>query len=370
MRLLPIILLLLGSLGTSEAIQISSGIQRRTNSSKTKLAESKKETASADKKKTEAPAKDTKKTEETKPDSEDTKNKDIPAETEFDREFLKQLNKLRGEPKTMVKELESIAKEYKWKTRYKKTKDGKEQILLTSEGKKPVLGLIEKLKSQKALEPLEMDEKLREFACKHVKDQGPSSKLGHVSSDGKSLMDRYKDAELVKLGYVVGENIAYGSKTAKDVLFAMAIDDGVQRRGHRDNLLQWNFSKIGVCQGTHAMLKEITVVVFKGKAETKEPAEDDSQTAKAVAIQDQRKEQADQLARDSCSKGVQTEEKYSEFGPHQGGYMAKVEELGDQVAEKVAPVDKDDDGSDAKPEKPAEKKEEESNSVAKTEKKE
>jgi len=44
-----------------------------------------------------------------------------------------------------MKDLQTIEKEYKWKTRYMKKEDGKEQILLTSEGLKPVWGLKEKL---------------------------------------------------------------------------------------------------------------------------------------------------------------------------------------------------------------------------------
>jgi len=70
----------------------------------------------------------------------------------------------------------------------------------------------------------------------------------------------------------------------------MAIDDGVPRRGHRHNLLQPNFNKIGICQGKHQMLNTITVLVFKGKAETEPAKENDSQAAKEIAIKDQMKE--------------------------------------------------------------------------------
>ena len=78
----------------------------------------------------------------------------------------------------------------------------------------------------------------------------------------------------------------------------------------------------------------MTVVVFKGKSETLDAKSDDNPTAHKIVEQDQKKEQADQIARDSCSDGVKAEDKYPDFGAHKGGYLSKVEELGDQIAEK------------------------------------
>ena len=92
-----------------------------------------------------------------------------------------------------------------------------------------------------------MSEKLRVFACEHVKDQGPLSEPGHKSSDGKGLTERYRIGHLLEVGWIIGESIAYGVDTPKEVLYSMLIDDGVPRRGHRKNLLQGNFSKIGIC---------------------------------------------------------------------------------------------------------------------------
>jgi len=42
--------------------------------------------------------------------------------------------------------------------------------------------------------------------------------VGHDSSDGKTLTQRYKEAGFIKVGDIVGESIAYNSKTAKEVL--------------------------------------------------------------------------------------------------------------------------------------------------------
>jgi uncharacterized protein YkwD len=71
-----------------------------------------------------------------------------------------------------------------------------------------------------------MNEALRNSSCLHVKDQGATGEEGHKSSNGSSFMQRVKKEHLNTTGYVLGENIAYGSDDAKTALMILAIDDG------------------------------------------------------------------------------------------------------------------------------------------------
>jgi len=46
----------------------------------------------------------------------------------------------------------------------------------------------------------------------------------------------------------------------------LAIDDGVENRGHRDNLFRQNYNMIGVCAGPHKKWKQMSVALFSGPA--------------------------------------------------------------------------------------------------------
>ena len=80
-------------------------------------------------------------------------------------------------------------------------------------------------------------------------------------------MSRVKQQNLDTAGFVLGENIVYGSDHAKAAVLAMAIDDGVPSRGHRNNMFAHNFQQVGVCNGKHKMLKHMAVLMYRGIVE-------------------------------------------------------------------------------------------------------
>ena len=69
----------------------------------------------------------------------------------------------------------------------------------------------------------------------HVLDIGKLGLIQHDSSDGKiGVKERLR-----KYGNVVscyGENMSFHCDDAKDVMIQLIVDDGVQNRGHRDNI--------------------------------------------------------------------------------------------------------------------------------------
>jgi len=157
---------------------------------------------------------------------------------------------------------------------------------------------------QKPLPPLKLNSKLKDFACQHVKDQGPTGKVGHDGLKGDNWIHRIHS--LLEPGMVHGENIAYGKETAKEALIELAIDDGVTKRGHRHNLFKKNFTTLGVCQGPHKEWREMVVVMYGGKADKGEKEEegDKDTTLDIILPSDKKNTEADLLKHDSTSKKV------------------------------------------------------------------
>ena len=62
----------------------------------------------------------------------------------------------------------------------------------------------------------------------------------------------------------IAENIAYGAKTARQIVVYLLIDDGVRDRGHRKNMLNPGFRMVGVATGTHPEYGIMSVMNFAG----------------------------------------------------------------------------------------------------------
>jgi len=170
---------------------------------------------------------------------------------------------MRTDPTSLIPDLAKMAKAFDGKARMVKV-DGVSTKLMTQEGDVPVLELIEFLKRQKALKPLTLAADLKPYACNHVKDQGPTGKVGHSASNGDDFASRI--AKLTKPGKLIGENISYGSKEAKEAAIQLAIDDGVSERGHRANIFKENYTELGVCNGSHKDYKVMAVGIYRGKS--------------------------------------------------------------------------------------------------------
>ena len=184
--------------------------------------------------------------------------------TEFDQELLKWHNQMRTDPKSFIEELEAFNKTFSGKQVTIKIGE-KDVTLNTNEGTKPVTELIEFLKEQEPLEPLSMNEALRNASCLHVQDQGLAGEEGHKSTNGSTFAERMREGHLNRPGFLLAENIAYGSSDAKSALLTLAIDDGVPSRGHRKNIFAAHFRQVGICNGKHKLLQHMAVLIYRGK---------------------------------------------------------------------------------------------------------
>lgn len=88
-----------------------------------------------------------------------------------------------------------------------------------------------------------------------VDTQGPTGYIGHQGTDGSWPNDRVLrefGQETLLAGQGTAENIAYYFKTATMSIVNLIVDDNVPDRGHRVNLLNPEWTHIGIGLGLHA----------------------------------------------------------------------------------------------------------------------
>jgi hypothetical protein len=87
-------------------------------------------------------------------------------------------------------------------------------------------------------------------AIAHVKDQSGSGATGHRTGNGGGLIeDRVKP--FGSWQGAIGENLSYGSESARDRLLTWLIDDGFASRGHRKRLMSSDYKVAGLSCGPH-----------------------------------------------------------------------------------------------------------------------
>ena len=132
----------------------------------------------------------------------------------------------------------------------------------TKEGVAAVDEAVRLLEATEPLLPLKGSRGMSLGARELVTDQGRAGRTGHVGSDNSQVWDRvnrYGSWEAA-----VAENVAYGFKTARDVLTQLLVDDGVPERGHRMNILSPEFRVVGVACGPHTKYTIVCVITYAG----------------------------------------------------------------------------------------------------------
>ena len=132
----------------------------------------------------------------------------------------------------------------------------------TWEGVAAVNEAITFLESASPLPAFTWNDALAEASKYHTDDIGPLGLVQHNSSDGTDPFTRMR-----RYGsyWGAGENIAFGSTTAEDIVEALFIDDGVPSRGHRNNIMSTSFKVTGNNFGDHKNYRKMTTLNYADK---------------------------------------------------------------------------------------------------------
>lgn len=126
----------------------------------------------------------------------------------------------------------------------------------THEGFRAVDEAIHFLRSASPLQPLTLSPGLCAGAADHCAEQA-NGDIGHGNPVHR--MNRYGT-----WAASWGENIAYGKKSARDVVIALIIDDSIAGRKHRANIFASKFNYAGAACGSHARFGSVTTMDFAG----------------------------------------------------------------------------------------------------------
>ena len=128
--------------------------------------------------------------------------------------------------------------------------------IYTREGLGAVDEAIHFLRSAQPLQPLALSFGLCRGAADHCAEQAGGA-VGH--GNPASRMNRYGT-----WAAAWGENISYGKSSARDVVMALIIDDGLPARKHRANIFAAKFNYAGAAYGRHARYGSVCSIDFAG----------------------------------------------------------------------------------------------------------
>ena len=134
--------------------------------------------------------------------------------------------------------------------------------IITNEGASAVNSCITALNRANAVGILTPELGLSLAAKDHVLDQSRTGQTGHNGSDRSTPETRMKRYGVFGRSFTLGENIAYGDTTGRDIVCSLLIDDGVPTRGHRTNIMNRAFTQTGVSFGTHTQYRTSSTITY------------------------------------------------------------------------------------------------------------
>ena len=179
------------------------------------------------------------------------------------QQILDEINLARTNPNFYISLLEDMKKYFDGNY----YKEPGEITQITYEGVGAVNETITALRNYGTRSALILSEGISKGCLDHVNDHGSKGLTGHTGSDGSEPWDRAN--RYGKWSKSFGENISYGEKTARKIVLQLIIDDGVPSRGHRENIFNSKFTKLGAAFGSHSKWDYMCVIGFAGEYEEK-----------------------------------------------------------------------------------------------------
>lgn len=131
--------------------------------------------------------------------------------------------------------------------------------LVTEEGQAAVEEAIAYLRSQSPVGPIAYSAAIASVAKSHAQSQR-AGVIGHVDAQGNRVPQRLSQAGIEYSA--AGENIDYGSTSARAVLVSLIVDDGVANRGHRTAIFSPAWTTAGAGCGPHASIRTVCVINY------------------------------------------------------------------------------------------------------------
>jgi uncharacterized protein YkwD len=131
--------------------------------------------------------------------------------------------------------------------------------LRTHEGVRALDDAIQFLRRAKPQRPLALSPGLCLAAANHCREQAGGA-TGHYDGHGGDPRNRISRYGMVSQGWA--ENIAYGRHTAREIVLALIVDDGVRGRGHRKNIFNPTYNVAGAAYGPHARFGSVCSIDF------------------------------------------------------------------------------------------------------------
>jgi hypothetical protein len=163
----------------------------------------------------------------------------------LEQEILQEINLARTSPARYAEYLEQTRTHFVGKELRRPGKPS----LLTLEGAPALEEAVRFLRAAKPLPPLELSEGMCAGARELVTDQGATGATGHRGADGSFCETRVE--RFGAWADPIGENLSYGTQTARERIITLIVDDGVANRGHRQRIFDPRFKVAGVACGDH-----------------------------------------------------------------------------------------------------------------------
>jgi uncharacterized protein YkwD len=129
-------------------------------------------------------------------------------------------------------------------------------MVRTKEGVHALDDAIRFLHQARPLAPLSLSPGMCRAASDHCVEQA-DGRMGH--GDVASRMNRYG-----RWSAIWGENVSYGKSSARAIVMALIIDDGLPGRKHRKNIFNPAFGVAGAASGSHARYGNMCSIEFAG----------------------------------------------------------------------------------------------------------
>lgn len=130
------------------------------------------------------------------------------------------------------------------------------QKIVSHEGVAALDEAVRFLKAAQPLQALTLSPGMSRASADHCAEQAGGA-IGH--GNPASRINRHG-----KWAACWGENIAYGKTTARDIVLALIVDDGIPGRKHRANIFAGKFNVAGAAYGPHARYGSVCTIDFAG----------------------------------------------------------------------------------------------------------